>query len=130
MTYETKIVGIIATNDLDILAKTSFENEYLCNDTLEDLLYALETHNVIDYESDFVNEMDAETVRRLSKQTLKNHYFIAIETPITTLSHYTKQPRSSWGYTRIIWVYTNTLNVLDEYRQQVGRLADTTLESE
>lgn len=45
--YETKLVGIITTNDLNVLHQTAFHDDYIDNDNLEALLDALHNNQVI-----------------------------------------------------------------------------------
>ena len=127
MSYETKIVGIIATNDLSVLVETAFCDGYIDDDNLESLLDALDADNVINYKADFEAEDQQEAVEYLDCRTPRNHYFIAIETPVTTFyNEKSKIPCSSWGYTQTTWVFVNSLDGIDEYRQMVGKMADET----
>lgn len=125
--YETKIVGIIATNDLPIYAEHSFSCGFIDDDNLESLLDALASHDVINYKADFEVEDDQESVEELSVALPPDHYFIAIETPIRHLWN-GKLPCFSWGYTQMMWVFVKDLQDIDRYRQEVGRLADETLQ--
>lgn len=129
--YQTKLTGIIATNDLNILYETAFYNDYIDDDNLEDLLDALEDDRVINYKIDFDADDQQEAVEYLDCRAPKDHYFIAIETPVTHFySEKSTTPCWSWGYTRTIWVFVASLAEIDKYRQMVGRMADETLTEE
>ena len=125
--YETKLVGIIATNDLNILTETAFRDEYIDDDNLGDLLDALHDNRVINYTADFEIDDYQEAVEYLDCRAPKNHYFIAIETPVTYQPREYLAPCWSWGYTRTIWVFVDSLADIDKYRQMVGEMADDTL---
>lgn len=129
MNYETKIVGIIATNDLSVLAETAFCDDYIDDDNLESLLDALDNNTVINYKADFEAEDQQEAVEYLDCRTPKDHYFIAIETPVHYLAN-GKVPRYSWGYTQTTWVFVKSLEDINKYRQMVGKMADETLTDE
>lgn len=128
--YETKLVGIIATNDLSILHETAFYDDYIDDDNLEDLLDALEDDRVINYKIDFDADDQQEAVEYLDCRTPRDHYFIAIETPVTYRPEKCSAAWASWGYTRTIWVFVASLAEIDKYRQMVGRMADETLTEE
>lgn len=127
--YETKLVGIIATNDLSILHETAFCDDYIDDDNLEFLLDALHENQVINYTVDFKVEDPLEAVEYLDCRAPKDHYFIAIQTPVTHFyNEKSKTPCWSWGYTQTTWVFVDSLAEIDKYRQMVGRMADETLE--
>jgi hypothetical protein len=127
--YETKLVGIIATNDLSILHETAFHDDYIYDDNLESLLDALDNDSVINYKADFEAEDQLEAVEYLDCRTPRDHYFIAIETPVTHFyTEKSKTPCYSWGYTQTTWVFVDSLAEIDKYRQMVGKAADATLE--
>lgn len=128
--YQTKLAGIIATNDLSILHETAFYDDYIDDDNLEDLLDALENDRVINYKADFEAEDQLEAVEYLDCRAPKDHYFIAIETPVTYRPEKCSTPCCSWGYTRTTWVFVDSLAEIDKYRQMVGRMADETLTEE
>lgn len=129
--YQTKLTGIIATNDLNILHETAFYNDYIDDDNLEDLLDALEDDRVINYKIDFDADDQQEAVEYLDCRAPKDHYFIAIETPVTHFySEKSTTPCWSWGYTRTTWIFVDSLAEIDKYRQMVGRMADDTLTEE
>lgn len=129
--YQTKLTGIIATNDLNILYETAFHNDYIDDDNLEDLLDALEDDRVINYKIDFDADDQQEAVEYLDCRAPKDHYFIAIETPVTHFySEKSTTPCWSWGYTRTTWIFVDSLAEIDKYRQMVGRMADDTLTEE
>ena len=129
--YETKLTGIIATNDLNILHETAFYNDYIDDDNLEDLLDALEDDRVINYKIDFDADDQQEAVEYLDCRAPKDHYFIAIETPVTHFySEKSTTPCWSWGYTRTTWIFVDSLAEIDKYRQMVGKMADETLTEE
>lgn len=129
-TYETKLVGIIATNDLAILHETAFSDEFIDDDNLESLLDALHDNQVINYTADFEIEDYEEAVEYLDCRTPEDHYFIAIETPVTYKPEKCSNPYYSWGYTKTTWVFVNSLAEIDKYRQMVGEGADETLEKD
>lgn len=127
--YETKLVGIIATNDLSILHETAFYDDYIDDDNLESLLDALDNDSVINYKADFEAEDQLEAVEYLDCRTPRDHYFIAIETPVTHFyTEKSKTPCYYWGYTQTTWVFVDSLADIDKYRQMVGKAADETLE--
>jgi hypothetical protein len=128
--YETKLVVIIATNDLSILHETAFYDDYIDDDNLESLLDALDNDSVINYKADFEAEDQLEAVEYLDCRTPRDHYFIAIETPVTYRPEKCSAAWNSWGYTRTIWVFVASLAEIDKYRQMVGRMADETLTEE
>lgn len=129
--YQTKLTGIIATNDLNILHETAFYNDYIDDDNLEDLLDALEDDRVINYKIDFDADDQQEAVEYLDCRAPKDHYFIAIETPVTHFySKKSTTPCWSWGYTRTTWIFVDSLAEIDKYRQMVGIMADDTLTEE
>lgn len=128
--YQTKLTGIIATNDLNILYETAFHDDYIDDDNLEDLLDALEDDRVINYKIDFDADDQQEAVEYLDCRAPKDHYFIAIETPVTYRPEKCSAAWNSWGYTRTIWVFVASLAEIDKYRQMVGRMADETLTEE
>ena len=129
--YQTKLTGIIATNDLNILHETAFYNDYIDDDNLEDLLDALEDDRVINYKIDFDADDQQEAVEYLDCRAPKDHYFIAIETPVTHFySEKSTTPCWSWGYTRTTWIFVDSLAEIDKYRQMVGKMADETLTEE
>lgn len=129
--YQTKLTGIIATNDLNILHETAFYNDYIDDDNLEDLLDALEDDRVINYKIDFDADDQQEAVEYLDCRAPKDHYFIAIETPVTHFySEKSTTPCWSWGYTRTTWIFVDSLAEIDKYRQMVGRMADDILTEE
>lgn len=128
--YQTKLTGIIATNDLNILHETAFYNDYIDDDNLEDLLDALEDDRVINYKIDFDADDQQEAVEYLDCRTPRDHYFIAIETPVTYRPEKCSAAWNSWGYTRTIWVFVDSLADIDKYRQMVGKMADETLTEE
>lgn len=126
--YETKLVGIIATNDLSVLHETAFYDDYIDDDNLESLLDALENDSVVNYKADFEAEDPLEAVEYLDCRAPKDHYFIAIQTPVTYFySKKSKMPCWSWNYTRTTWVFVDSLAEIDKYRQMVGEMADETL---
>lgn len=130
-TYETKLVGIIATNDLSILHETAFHDDYIDDDNLESLLDALDNDSVINYKADFDADDQQEAVEYLDCRAPKDHYFIAIETPVTHFySEKSTTPCWSWGYTRTTWIFVDSLAEIDKYRQMVGKMADETLTEE
>lgn len=115
--YQTKLTGIIATNDLNILHETAFYNDYIDDDNLEDLLDALEDDRVINYKIDFDADDQQEAVEYLDCRAPKDHYFIAIETPVTHFySEKSTTPCWSWGYTRTTWIFVDSLAEIDKYR--------------
>lgn len=129
--YQTKLTGIIATNDLNILHETAFYNDYIDDDNLEDLLDALEDDRVINYKIDFDADDQQEAVEYLDCRAPKDHYFIAIETPVTHFySEKSTTPCWSWGYTQTTWIFVDSLAEIDKYRQMVGRMADDILTEE
>lgn len=129
--YQTKLAGIIATNDLNILYETAFYDDYIDDDNLESLLDALDNDSVINYKADFEAEDQLEAVEYLDCRAPKDHYFIAIETPVTHFyNEKSTTPCWSWGYTRTIWVFVDSLADIDKYRKMVGRMADETLTEE
>lgn len=128
--YQTKLTGIIATNDLNILHETAFHDDYIDDDNLEDLLDALEDDRVINYKIDFDADDQQEAVEYLDCRTPRDHYFIAIETPVTYRPEKCSAAWNSWGYTRTIWVFVDSLADIDKYRQMVGKMADETLTEE
>lgn len=128
--YQTKLVGIIATNDLSILHETAFYDDYTNDDNLESLLDALDNDSVINYRSNFKAEDQLEAIEYLDCRAPKDHYFIAIETPVIYRPEKCSTAWASWGYTRTIWVFVDSLAEIDKYRQMVGRMADETLTEE
>lgn len=128
--YETKLVGIIATNDLNVLHKTVFHDDYIDDDNLEDLLDALHDNRVINYTADFEIDDYEEAVEELSIALPEDHYFIAIETPVTYKPEKCSTSCWSWGYTQTTWVFVDSLAEIDKYRQMVGKMADDTLTEE
>lgn len=128
--YQTKLAGIIATNDLNILYETAFYDDYIDDDNLEDLLDALEDDRVINYKIDFDADDQQEAVEYLDCRAPKDHYFIAIKTPVTYRPEKCSSAWNSWGYTRTIWVFVDSLADIDKYRQMVGKMADETLTEE
>lgn len=129
--YQTKLTGIIATNDLNILHETAFYNDYIDDDNLEDLLDALEDDRVINYKINFDTDDQQEAVEYLDCRAPEDHYFIAIETPVTHFyGEKSTTPCWSWGYTRTTWIFVDSLAEIDKYRQMVGRMADDTLTEE
>lgn len=128
--YETKLVGIIATNDLNVLHQTAFHDDYIDNDNLEALLDALHNNQVINYTADFEIDDYQEAVEYLDCRAPKDHYFIAIETPVTYRPEKYSTLCCSWGYTQTTWVFVDSLTGIDKYRQMVGKMADETIEED
>lgn len=129
MTYQTKVVGIIATDDFNILAETSFRDDYIEDDNLGDLLDALADNRVLNYTPDFEIDDYQEATYKLADVLPEGHYFIAIETPVTYKPNKTFPTKCySWGYTQTTWVFIDSLANIDKYRQIVGKMADDTLE--
>ena len=126
--YQTKLVGIIATNDLSILYENAFYDDYIDDDNLESLLDALKSNYVINYTADFEIEDYQEATEYLDCRVPKDHYFIAIETPVTYRPEKCSPPCYSWGYTQTTWVFVDSLAEIDKYRKMVGKAADATLE--
>lgn len=126
MNYQTKIVGIIATNDLPVYLETAFNDDYIDDDNLESLLDALENDTVVNLKVNYECEDYIEAVEKLIADLPADHYFIAIETPVHYLAN-GKVSRYSWGYTQTTWVYVDSLAEIDKYRQMVGKMADETL---
>lgn len=125
--YQTKITGIIATDDLPIYLETAFTEDYLNDDNLESFLDALENKAVVNYNADFEAEDYIEVVEKLIANLPNDHYFIAIETPVYHFFSNGKIPCYSWGYTQTTWVFVDSLKDIDKYRQIVGKMADETL---
>lgn len=127
MNYQTKIVGIIATNDLPVLLETAFCDDFMDDDNLESLLDNLRDKNVINYTPDFEVECCQKSVEELIAALPADYYFIAIETPIYHFFNGKGCPCYSWGYTQTTWVLVKSLDDIDKYRQMVGKIADETL---
>lgn len=129
MNYQTKLVGIIATNDLPVYLETAFNGDYIDDDNLESLLDALDNDAVVNYKADLEAEDWIEAFETLIKILPADHYFIAIETPVNYLAN-GKVPCYSWGYTQTTWVFVKSLEDINKYRQMVGKMADETLTDE
>lgn len=69
-----------------------------------------------------------EATEYLDCRVPKDHYFIAIETPVTYRPEKCSPPCYSWGYTQTTWVFVDSLAEIDKYRKMVGKAADATLE--
>lgn len=100
----------------------------------KDVVMALkdeEDDRVINYKIDFDADDQQEAVEYLDCRAPKDHYFIAIETPVTHFySEKSTTPCWSWGYTRTTWIFVDSLAEIDKYRQMVGKMADETLTEE
>lgn len=126
--YQTKITGIIATDDLPTYLETAFTDDCLNDDNLESLLDAMDNKAVVNYKTDFEAEDYIEVVEKLIADLPNDHYFIAIETPVHYFSSNGKIPCYSWGYTQTTWVFVDSLKDIGKYRQMVGKMADETFE--